>query len=213
MDIRLFRDAIDPQQSNTFQEDSGRILDWAFAGTSRTSAKHNEQGILVCQHSVWEHWIDSKTDTPSLDEGDMYTLPDGDVLEQGSQLDPVTGAEVTYEELWGDDQVQVVGEEEKRVSMVLKLDDRERNTRGLVVRVGQYCQGIVQEGNKLTVERWEWMNADDSTPGGRWNCQVRIGHGSLPCDQATHISSVDKDVTTGIQSGALEWRVMEDYCW
>lgn len=114
-------------------------------------------------------------------------------------------------ELWTDDRIELVGKEKKKVSMVLKVDDKERNARGLVVRVGQHCQGILRVGDKLTMERWEWMNMPESMFRGWWDCKVRIGDGSLPCDQVTDIGGLCNGVI--IQSGALEWRAIEDYCW
>ena len=146
----------------------------------------------------------------------MWPQPNGDVLEQGTQIHPVTGFECRYEELWGDVEVNVVKDGEKRVSMVMKVDDEDRNARGLVVRVGQYCQGILKIGSELTLERWEWMNSEspvepqsESSSGG-WRCKLKIGDGSLPCDKAM-IDGVHNGAT--IRSGALEWRVIEVYYW
>lgn len=169
--------------------------------------------MVEFSHSVWHHWIDSKSDNPPIDEGDLWPQPNGDVLERGTQLDPVTGVEGKYEELWGDVQVRVVeGDGEQRVSLVLKVDDRDHDARGLVVRVGQYCQGILQVGDKFTVERWEWMSlADEPGLQGRWGCKVRIGDGSLPCDQVMNLEGFYDGAI--VQSGGLEWRVIEDYRW
>lgn len=207
VDIRLFQDALDSFEQHPNQDDASPILEWAFAGTSTShpSAEDGSRELSNAHHSVWEHWIDSRTRSPCLDQGDLYTLPDGNVLEKGTQLDPVTGVEVQYEELWEDYEVLVVGKEEKRVSMVVKLDDSDGNVRGLIVRVGQYCQAILQEGDKLTVERWEWKRREN---GGSWKRLVRIGHALLPCDRATTLTGFGNQA---VQSG--DWRVMEDHCW
>lgn len=100
--------------------------------------------------------------------------------------------------------------------MVMKVDNENCNARGLVVRVGQYCQGILKVGNELTVERWEWMDPkspsepESKSGSGEWKSQVKIGDGSLPCDKAMQ-DGVHNGAT--IRSGALEWRVIEEYCW
>lgn len=171
--------------------------------------------MVKYSHSVWEHWIDSRTDEPPIDEGDTWPQPDGDVLELGTQVDPVTGVKRKYEELWGDVPVQAFeGDNEERVSLVLKVDDREHNARGLVVRVGQYCQGILQVGDQLLLERWEWNNlADEAEPGhqGSWRCKVRMGDGSLPCNQVLNVKGYLHGAI--IRSAGLEWRVIEDYRW
>lgn len=202
---------MDLHQGNLSQGDPRPILEWAFAGTSHNEAGYDQSRMIKYNHSIWEHWIDSRTDEPSIDEGDLWPQPNGDVLERGTQLHPFTGVKCKYEELWGEIDIKVVDEEEKRVSLVLKVDDRDRNAQGLVVRVGQYCQGILQVGNKFTLERWEWMNLATSKPKGWWSCKVRIGDNSLPCDHATNIEGLYDSAT--IQSGALEWRVIEDYSW
>ena len=234
------------------EEDSRPVLQWAFAGTSHNTkliTKNDQSNMIEYSHSVWDHWIDSKTQIATttddgdknksavdIDEGDCWPQPNGDILERGTQLDPISGKEREYEELWGDVEVQVQvqarlqrGDEGKRVSVVLKTDvdihGGHRDTRGLVVRVGQYCQGIVQVGDKFTMERWEWMNPKDDEiecgfeagpgpgpgPEGRWCCKVRIGDGSLPCDQAMNLDGVGDDAI--IRCGELEWRVVENYRW
>lgn len=203
------------QETDSSYGDSRPVLEWGFAGTSHNQTKYDQSKMVEYSHSIWEHWIDSRTDEPSVDEGDLWPQPNGDVLESGTQVDPITGAERKYEELWGDVPVKTVDGEDKRVSLVLKVDDKNRNARGLVVRLGQFCQGILQVGNKFTVERWEWINlADKSEPGPQawWRCKVRIGDSSLPCDPAMNtLEKVYNGVT--IQSGQLEWRVIEDYRW
>jgi hypothetical protein len=206
---------LDLEQSNLAQGNSRPILEWAFAGTSHTTVGDDENEKGTPRHSVWEHWIDSMSNIPSPDEGDMWLQPNGDVLEQGTQLHPVTGFECKYEELWGDVEINLVDAENKKVSLVMKVDDGDCNARGLVVRVGQYCQGILKLGNELTLERWAWMNpkspgaSESKLSSGEWRCQIKIGDGSLPCDRA--IEGVHNGTT--IRSGTLEWRVIEEYYW
>lgn len=215
---------------------SRTALEWAFAGTSHNTPKiikNDESEKIEYSHSVWDHWIDSKSTStskttsksnkpPPIDEGDLWQQPNGDVLERGIQADPITGEEYQYEELWGDVQVQVLEGDRERVSVVLKLDvvdddDGDRNARGLVVRVGQFCQGIVMVRDQLTVERWEWVNlareAENASAEskGRWCCKVRIGDDSLPCDQAMNLEGTGDGAI--IRSGGLEWKVIEDYRW
>ncbi|KAF2007038.1 hypothetical protein P154DRAFT_558959 [Amniculicola lignicola CBS 123094] len=91
------------------QDFDTRRLEWAFAGHASSEpiagVMYLDQPV---RHSIWTHWIDSRFHAfspPSQippDEGDMYTLPSGDVLEVGSGLHPVTNHMVAYEELWRD---------------------------------------------------------------------------------------------------------------
>ena len=213
VDIRLFKDVVNLHETNSSEGVLKPVLEWAFAGISHNKSGYDESKKIEYNHSIWNHWIDSRTDEPSIDEGDLWPQPNGDVLERGIQLHPVTGVKCEYEELWGDLPIKVVEEEEeKRMSLVLKVNDENRNARGLVVRVGQFCQGILKMGNKLTVERWEWVDlAAESEPQGCWRCKVRIGDGSLPCDQTRKIGGLCNGAI--VQSGGLEWRVIEDYRW
>ena len=200
-------------QQNRLPGEPRPLLERASAGTSHSSTGTDQTGLARHQDSVWKHWIDSRTDEPPVHQCVVSLLSDSVVHENGNYIHPVTGVACERTELWSDDRIKYVGEENTKVSMVLKVDDEERNARGLVVRVGQYCQGILKEGAQLTVERWKWID-DPGTSyfGGWWDCEVRIGDGSLPCDQVTNIGRFFCNDTT-IQSGALEWRVIEDYRW
>lgn len=179
-------------------------MEWAFAGKSYTTQISIGDGVNTPQHSLWEHWIDSKSDNPSVDEGDMWPQPNGDVLERGTQKHPVTGLDCEYEELWGELDVEVVGNEKSRISVVLETEISDKNARGLVVRVGRWCQGILQIGDKLTIERWQWVNSE-------WNRTARIGDGVLPCD-ATFIDRTlsEEDL---VRSGDRLWKVVENFHW
>lgn len=196
VDVRIYKD----EHQKAHDEN---ILEWAFAGKSHTTHEPIEDGASKPQHSVWEHWIDSKSDNPSIDEGDMWPQPNGDVLERGTQKHPVTGLECEYEELWADLDVEVVSNEETRVSIVLKTENSEKKARGLVVRAGSWCQGILKIGDKLTVERWQCIDSE-------WNRIARIGDGVLPCDSTFIDQSLEGDL---VKSGDLHWTVVENFCW
>ncbi|KZZ99227.1 hypothetical protein AAL_02778 [Moelleriella libera RCEF 2490] len=164
-------------------------LDWAIAGTSFSSSLSSQAGA-GSWHARWEHWIDSRTDAAAAaDEADMVTLgPDNVVLEKGAMVNPQTGRVAPYEEIWEDEDVP--GGQGRVV--VLRWEDRaaaagghgddddddggsgsgsNSRDRGLAIRLGRYCQGIVKIGGRVTVERWEH--------GKR---VVRMGaHEELPC--------------------------------
>ena len=209
---------------SALSDPDGQIIDWAFAGKTHTREITNQKTSSAdggggggggedagpCKHSVWEHWIDSKatsttmTTTPSPDEGDMYTLANGDVLERGKQTDPITGKEWEYEELWTDLKIESIpgernaleeeeGEEEeeeesKRVSVVIKAENVHGEAIGLIVRVGGWVQGVLRYSNgTLEVERWCWKKGDKEEEGkwkgkGAWKCVFRVGYnGIMPC--------------------------------
>lgn len=132
-------------------------LEWAFAGRSRKEIAESGPGEQKPAHAVWEHWVDSNSDDPATDEGDMWTQPNGDVLEQGKMTEPGTGVVTAYEELWGDLAVEIIGQEQAFASVVLRTQDDRVGARGMVVRVGGWCQGILKVGNDITIERWHWI--------------------------------------------------------
>ena len=207
VDVRIYIDGFEKLKSNRSGNIASSILEWAFAGKSSTVQRSLENEIDKPQHSVWEHWIDSKSDNPSVDEGDMWPQANGDVLERGTQRHPVTGLECEYEELWRDLEVEVVGEEKQCVSIVLKTEDTAAVIKGLVVRVGSWCQGILKVGSKFTIERWEWSSKGSEIP--KWSRVVKIGDGALPC-----ISTFNNVVNNSlVQSGNLQWKVIEKFTW
>jgi hypothetical protein len=176
-------------------------LDWAIAGTS-SSWPVNHKGQAITR-GRWTHWIDSRTkDTDNLaDEGDMTTQPDGSTLETGRMLNPDTGRETDYEEVWRDVDPRPTGRGGARC-VVLRLDGG-RDVRGLVVLAGHYCQGFLRRGDGIAAERWEW------TEGDGWERTVAIGEDeALPCSKILDTDGLaEGDV---VKTGAAdEWMVIE----
>lgn len=206
VDVRIYKAALegDPDFSTAGRS---KILEWAFAGESHTNKDETSSVTNKPYHAVWNHWIDSKSNDPSADEGDMIPQRNGDVLEQGSQIHPVTGLQCEYEELWGESYVETVGEEAYRVSVALKVEDDDSQTRGMVVRVGSWCQGILKVGDDITVERWQ----SEEAKSGEWNQVVKLGNAVLPCESTFNVEGLESGAF--IKSSHLQWRVIEKYCW
>lgn len=155
-------------------------------------------------HSTWTHWIDSRyTNVENVtDEGDMFPLTDNRTLEKGSMLNPDTGKVTEYEEVWNDEKVESQREDGKVDVVVLVLDGYEGKATGMVVRVGQWCQGVMRVGdNHVVVERWGW----EAKMG--WRREVRLGDMWMP----TGVAMEAKDLVMGgkVVLGDYEWRVVE----
>ncbi|KAK1511617.1 hypothetical protein CABS01_07575 [Colletotrichum abscissum] len=188
-------------------------LEWGIAGTSSSSTRTDDQGAEV-RHSRWEHWIDSRTTEPenAADEGDMYERPDGLTLEKGRMVNPATGAETDYEELWRDVEPVTVppvgavaegGEAPKGVEcVVLKHEDETGGARGMVVWLGRFCQGISRVGEEVAAERWEWKE------GEGWRRTVRIGDRALPCEVLL-MTGAALSVGTHVVHEEVVWDVLE----
>ena len=178
-------------------------------------------------HTVWAHWVDSKSTNLATDEGDMYLQPDGDVLERGTVTDPHTGQIHEYEELWHDLEINKLGMEKDRVCVVLKADAASPDIKGMVIRIGEWCQGVMKSGDDFTVERWKCLpkarssievdvatsKGDDiqSQDNGEWKRLVRLGAGALPCAVAFQDSNVLERGTVNVAD--VTWEVVENYRW
>ncbi|TPX08852.1 uncharacterized protein E0L32_009670 [Thyridium curvatum] len=154
-------------------------LDWAIAGAS-SSVPLQGSSVAGARHTTWWHWVDSRTTSPETahDEGDVFPRPDGRALETGRMVNPATGLETAYEEVWRDEQPGPVGGDAAARVVVLQAEDGARGLRGMVVRLGRLCQGLLRDGPDVTVERWAW------SPEMGWEMSVKIGKGALPCSDA-----------------------------
>ncbi|KAI6808075.1 hypothetical protein KC367_g6737 [Hortaea werneckii] len=223
VDIRVLKDSSLSQHSPSMTEDTDlkpfSALDWAFAGTSSSSVGSPDDNGNAVAHCEWRHWIDNRTGNPEdvVDEGKMYPI-EGDgqrSLEKGRMVNPDTGRMTEYEEIWRDvDAVgipEVVGgegverEDEQKVSAVLILDEPEQRARGMVIRIGQYCQGVLRVKGEFSLERWEWAGKEKG-----WERKVRMGSLFLPCGPAMDILGMQVGIQ--VKHGDFRWEVVElDY--
>jgi hypothetical protein len=154
VDIRVLK----PTGTETEQQ-----IEWAFSGTSKSNVAEYNGGTLVKpQHTVWSHWLDSKTEEEVKDEGDMYPQPDGTVLEKGSMINPATCIITNYEEVWEDVEPQALGQDERYVCNVLQCSNPEFMAKGTLIRLGQYIQGVLRKGDEFSAVRYEWIEGEVS---------------------------------------------------
>lgn len=169
-------------------------LDWAIAGTS-TSFTCTVDGKQISR-SRFVHWIDSRTSTPenATDEGDMYPQSDGTTLEIGQMVNPDTDIVTAYEEIWDDEDIP--SSDSAQVCVVLKYESG--NDKGLVIKLGKYCQGLMNIAEQTSLERWKW----DDQPV----CTVKIGTEEFPAKLA-----MEKNFILGesIQVAGRSWQVVE----
>ncbi|CAD0113898.1 unnamed protein product [Aureobasidium uvarum] len=197
------------------------LLDWGIAGISTStiiegpSLNHpsnppppaDGSSRSVC-HSTFSHWIDSRTDTPGPDQGDMYPQPNNTTLELGAMYNPLTNLEQPYEEVWVDYSASAV--EGTRWSVVIDLDEPEHKAKGRVVRVGEHCQAILKVGEQTTVERWKFEAPEKDIKGG-WERLARLGDLYLPVSLAFTPERVIEGNT--LTYGDYKWMVKEVYSW
>ena len=183
VDIRLLLPSpssypINPPSASELPD--GTTLYWAFAGTSSHDSLTNQ--------AKWTHTVDSRyPDTSDLvDKGEFETLENGDTVERGTMRDLDDGKVKPYEEVWRDEVAE--GAE----CVVLELNTTTEGVRvvGLVVRLGDWCQGILRDGETVTVERWHQRRL-----------VFRHGEGQLPCDLAYDAKHDESALLSG-----HEWR-------
>jgi hypothetical protein len=188
VDLRILL-PLDPKTTEPLLPNTGgplSRLDWAFGGES-TSFEYGLAGPGAPTHSMWKHWVDSKVAVGGdmeVDEGDMYALPDGRTLEHGSSFNSAIGRMHSYEEMWSEIPIESCYPSDKKMAVVLRTENVAAGIRGLVVRLGQYCQGILMKGNEVSVERWEFVDhvdGDESVVDGEWTRTIKLGDMFLPC--------------------------------
>lgn len=183
---------------------AGARLDWAFAGTS-SSHPAQDPGA---RRATWRHWVDSSTAEAEsvVDEALVRDVGDaaGTELEAGRMVNPATGEEADYEEAWVsvEPMASGAGPLDRPACAVLRTCDDERQERGMIVLVGQFCQGILRVGEAVTAERWEWR------PERGWALSERFGQDTLPIEALVG-GKETLAVGSLIEDGVRAWTVIE----
>lgn len=133
-----------------------------------------------------------------------------------------------YEELWRDLPPQKLTHEPGALSFVLKAENKVLGTRGLIIRVGSWCQGVIRSGADIGVERWRFGGVpllgggegalldgaigrvDEGLTKNMWERVVKIGEMSLPC-QVCWEKGWELKVGEEVVSGGLKWEVVEKF--
>ena len=157
----------------------------------------------------------------------MFTLPDGRALEHGYAPD-AGGVERSHEEMWRDEEVESTSKAGTRVCAVLRCADYEAGVRGVVVRLGQFVQGLLCGPEGVTCERWEFggrvegeeeededgedeEGEDEEGESRLWERTARVGNGFVPCAVLMRPSLL---VLGGeVRYGSVLWRVEELWEW
>ncbi|KAL9109944.1 MAG: hypothetical protein Q9227_005467 [Pyrenula ochraceoflavens] len=176
-----------------------KLTYWAFAGIVESTPVDK---IPYTSHAKWTHTIDTALETLSdqdfnknhSDEGDLFLLHNSNLIEVGSMDNPELGREAAYKEHWQPQDLRLGPQE----AVVVKAENLEILVKGLIIRIGGYCQGLVHDGvnGKIHAERWilnsangEWHRQDqfetDESKGDadkeaskllpcKWACEKRV---------------------------------------
>jgi hypothetical protein len=194
---------------------TAKRLDWAFSGQGwSTPAKGKEPGI-----SKWEHWVDSTipwNEPAEDDKGFMYPQDDGRTLEKGSSINPVTGKKTTYEEMWRDVLIRRPSSwpDTNWQCIILVCEEPKEKTRGCIMRLGPYCQGVKRIGEDFCAERWKYAYSDEWV-GGKWCLLARVGDHKIGCEALFSSTDDEKELGERFQVGRtltigeIGWTVTE----
>ncbi|KAG9497105.1 hypothetical protein J7337_011897 [Fusarium musae] len=172
-------------------------LDWAIVGTTVSTKIPDPEGNLT-SHSTFHQWISSRT--LDSDAGFMYPQPNDLTLEKGSMVNPDTGIDTAYEELWHDATPTAVPGEPAVRALVLQTEDDKNGVRGSVVRLGCYAQGLIRVGEHISLERWEWKDG--------WKRTIRMGDAELPIEKILGEEALKEGDTVDVDG--REWKVIEE---
>ena len=166
-------------------------------------------------HCRWTHEIDNK-DQEIIDEGDMFLLQNGECMEIGQMMNPNTQRVDMYKEYWTS---VAVGESDsihgtpRCVVARTKGDD---STRGMIIRLGGYCQGVVRfqdekTGETFQIGRWEGIKNSRGTLEWRKDpMSSTMTETHLPaawlCEDEREVGD---ECTTHSQGATVAWFVTE----
>lgn len=195
---------------------------WAFSGVA---TMRFYEGMPHTAHGVWTHDIDSR-DEAIRDEGDLFLLGNGDCVETGLMKNPRTERMAMYKEYWTSPGVVEI------TPCVVARTSESEGWHGVVIRVGNYCQGIMARHNqgkseekqvKVLVERWQRTRIDrgrsveeeqeekrEWLKDGRSNTSDEGGDSEkVPCMWACREDRRigDEVVVAGVQWKVVEWEL------
>jgi len=173
-------------------------------------------------YTRWTAFVDSRYPIGSseipIDEGVMYPIDAQRTLEVGHMYHPSVKAVRSHEEMWFDPAITSTCRDGKKRCVVLRCwddgmemrDVEGSGARGVVVRLGKWCQGVVKVGGgDVTCERWEWEGGEEEADG--WKRVARIGDLMVPCGVAFRHEVLG--VGGRIKYGVFEWVVEEVWEW
>ena len=149
-------------------DSSSSSIHWAFAGTSEmkiqpgalTTSHEGESidavsvpGFPCMAHGKWNHEVDSDRSFSSTDEGDIFLLANGDSIEIGEMTNPRTRKTEMYKEYWTSPTPAP-----RTLEPCIDARTNSIETKGFIIRIGDYLQAILQSGPVLLVERWTRMS-------------------------------------------------------
>jgi hypothetical protein len=212
------------------QDPTGGASYWAFAGKSEVTfpgegRKGDRRGdgwrgggeiveIPCLAHCVWEHEIDSKG-PGETDEGDLYLLANGQVIEVGVSTSGPSGKLEMYKEYWTE-----VETNEDVSCVVCRTEEgvEHEKGRGMMIRVGRHCQGIFQrQGGSVDehgpvggvlVERW-YKSEESGAWAKDWRSNTGHDKGGDVVMPSKWVCEQGRKMGDAVELSGRTWRVVE----
>ncbi|KAH8881495.1 hypothetical protein GQ53DRAFT_848224 [Thozetella sp. PMI_491] len=160
VDIRF---ALSADHKSTIKEAAENFAGYATAGLATAEILPGTDTCVAYEcvaHVKWQHILDS-SHSFNTDGADMYLLANGDVMEVGTM--EREGKTHMFKEYW----IGPVKEAKQLPCIVMEVKggaDGEE-LKGMAIRIGDFCQGILQDRDVglFWLERWEVPGHD-----GHW---------------------------------------------
>jgi hypothetical protein len=140
-----------------------------------------------------------------VDRADIFNLDNGDQVEFGTLENPDTGKVELFKEYWSrptnSDNVHVSDDE--LYPCVYARIEGEGETKGMVIRMGNLAQGIVQSQGKVQVVRWK------KGAGEEWEEDVRSDKGAAGRIPIAWVCGERRRVGERTKSEEISWVVEE----
>ncbi|KAI1394636.1 hypothetical protein F4819DRAFT_254659 [Hypoxylon fuscum] len=194
------------QAALAVKNQGNKIWGYATAGLSTATilpGKGNCPPYDCMVHAKWEHPIDS-SGSFETDGADLLLLADGARMEVGSMV--IQGKMQMFKEYW----VTPTGGSTEFPCSIVELKGSGavsgEGAQGMAIRIGDYCQGILQHGDEFWFERWELQK-----DGHKWTKDARSNTptsemGILPCWWMTERARM---VGETIMMDGRKWHVTE----
>lgn len=173
-----------------------------------TGSQEHAIDLPFTTHCVFEQDIDSRG-AGFVDEGDMFTLPNGDSIEVGTMENPSTGKDQLYKEYWAGAPPlnnSSTGDDPKSSAVAVATDTD--GTIGNMIRVGGRIQGITRSPvDSKTVLASRWERVEDGFGVASWKCDAR-SNANLPWEW---LADTNRQLGDTIKHSGFDWKISESH--
>ena len=132
----------------------------------------------------------------------MVPLDEKRTLETGRMVNPETGIETDYEEIWEDEAPGIIGGTEGNSVQCVVLKYEQGREKGLAIIMGGLSQGILKTKKGVSCQRGEFHD------GLGWETSVEMGEEGIPWKDVAEDMAGFK-VGSEVCEGGRVWKIIE----